>query len=86
LRRRSRIEVDIKDIQGILWPAKEHPMKSLAALVGVLLLLSGLFFAAQGAGYIQWPARSFMVDERNWIYYGALIALVGVVLLIASRR
>jgi hypothetical protein len=65
---------------------REHGMKSLAAFIGILLLLSGLFFAAQGAGYIQWPARSFMVDERNWIYYGAAIALAGVVLFVASRR
>ncbi len=61
-------------------------MKPLAALIGALLLLSGLFFAAQGAGYIQWPARSFMVDERSWIYYGAAIALAGVVLFVVSRR
>ena len=61
-------------------------MKPLVALVGVLLFLSGLFFAAQGAGYIQWPASSFMVDERNWIYYGIGIALVGLALVVASRR
>jgi hypothetical protein len=30
----------------------------------------GLFWAGQGADLIRWPAESFMVDARQWIYYG----------------
>ena len=58
----------------------------LALLAGVVLLAAGLLFIGQGWGLIRWPARSFMIDETRWIYYGAGIALAGLVLIIVSRR
>ncbi len=41
---------------------------------------------AQGAGYIRWPAESFMVSQTRWIYYGGAIALVGLLLVLIARR
>jgi hypothetical protein len=35
---------------------------------------------------IRWPARSFMIDETRWIYYGGAIAVVGLVLILVARR
>jgi hypothetical protein len=61
-------------------------MKSLGTFVGAILLLSGLFFAAQGLGYIQWPAESFMVNDGRLLYYGAGIALPGILLILVARR
>jgi hypothetical protein len=61
-------------------------MRSLLGVIGVLLLLCGVFFAAQGGGYVQWPAESFMVNDGHWIYYGAGIAVVGIVFIAVSRR
>jgi len=58
----------------------------LALLAGIVLLAAGLLFIGQGWGLIRWPARSFMIDETRWIYYGAGIALAGLVLIIVSRR
>lgn len=55
-------------------------------LAGVALLAAGLLFLGQGLGYIRWPAESFMIDETRWIYYGGGIAIVGLALIIASRR
>ena len=55
-------------------------------LLGILLLAAGLLFVGQGWGVIRWPAGSFMMDETRWIYYGAAIAVVGLVLIILSRR
>ena len=40
-------------------------MRSIALIVGVLLLIPGLFFAAQGAGIIMWPADSFMLANHG---------------------
>src|SRR3954469_5206063 len=60
-------------------------MKSLGTFVGAILLLSGLFFAAQGLGYIQWPAESFMGNDGRWFYYGAGIAFVGIVIIVVGR-
>jgi hypothetical protein len=53
---------------------------------GALLLVAGLFFAAQGAGWIAWPAESFMVSRSPWIGYGLAIAATGAVLVWAGRK
>ncbi len=58
----------------------------LFLLIGVLALAAGLLFVGQGLGYIPWPARSFMINETRWVYYGGAIAVVGLVLIIISRR
>ncbi len=54
--------------------------------VGALLLTAGLFFAAQGAGWVQWPPESFMVEQRQWIGYGLALAAIGAALIWKSRR
>lgn len=54
--------------------------------MGIVLVAAGLLFVGQGWGLIRWPARSFMIDETRWIYYGGAIALAGFVLIIVSRR
>jgi hypothetical protein len=61
-------------------------MKSLLMIIGVVLLVSGVFFAAQGTGTIPWPRESFMVNNGSWLYYGAGIAIVGLVLIVFARR
>jgi hypothetical protein len=65
--------------------AAQKPMKSLLLIAGILLLALGLLFAAQGSGYFPYPAESFMVGASNWVYYGGAIALIGIVLIFASR-
>jgi hypothetical protein len=61
-------------------------MKTLLLLIGIIALLAGLLFVGQGSGYIPWPAESFMISQTKWIYYGAAIAAVGVLLIIVGRR
>jgi hypothetical protein len=61
-------------------------MKSLLTLIGIIALLAGLVFMGQGSGYFPYPASSFMVSQARWIYYGAGIAVVGLLLLIFARR
>lgn len=61
-------------------------MRTPLALIGIIVLAAGLFFMAQGAGYLRWPAESFMVSETRWIYYGGGIALVGLLLMLIARR
>jgi hypothetical protein len=53
---------------------------------GLLLLVAGLIWAAQGSGYFPYPAASFMIDQRPWIFRGAITAACGVALLLWSRR
>ncbi len=62
-------------------------MKALLLLLGIAGLLTGLLFAGQGAGIINWPQSSFMVNNTQWILYGLVIAGIGLVLVgLASRR
>ncbi len=58
----------------------------LLLLIGIALLAAGLLFIGQGWGLIRWPARSFMIDETRWVYYGGGIAVAGLVLIVVSRR
>jgi hypothetical protein len=61
-------------------------MKNLFTIGGAALLAMGVLWALQGAGVIRWPAESFMIDARPWIYYGGATAIVGLAILILARR
>jgi len=61
-------------------------MRTLFILVGIVVAAAGLFFMAQGAGYIRWPAESFMISQTRWVYYGGAIALAGLLLVLIARR
>ncbi len=62
-------------------------MKAILLVLGIVAILAGLLFAGQGAGYINWPQTSMMVNSTEWILYGAIIAGVGLVLVgLASRK
>jgi hypothetical protein len=55
-------------------------------LLGLLMIVSGLVWAAQGSGLFPYPAQSFMIDSRPWIGWGLLMAAVGALVIWASRR
>ena len=61
-------------------------MKTLLLIVGIAALLIGLLWIGQGTGVIKWPASSFMLDQRPWALRGAILAVVGVALILFSRR
>ena len=61
-------------------------MRAAVTIFGILVLLMGLLWIGQGTGYIQWPETSFMIDQRIWALWGALLAVVGIVLIRIGRR
>jgi len=61
-------------------------MRTLFTLIGIIILAAGLLFVGQGLGYIRWPAESFMISQTKWIYYGAGIAVLGLLLTVVARR
>ncbi len=61
-------------------------MKFALLIVGLLLLLSGLLWAGQGLGWIMWPKSSFMLQDMKWAYIGGTTALIGLALVVISRR
>jgi hypothetical protein len=61
-------------------------MKTLVLVLGVLAMLVGLVWIGQGSGYFPYPKSSFMIDQRPWIWWGLLLAAVGVAAVYFSRR
>ena len=61
-------------------------MKIVFFALGIVALLMGALWIGQGMGLVNWPASSFMIDQRPWATRGAFLALFGLVLLAASRR
>jgi hypothetical protein len=61
-------------------------MKTVLMIVGVAALLMGVLWIGQGLGYVHWPASSFMLDQRPWATRGAILAVMGLVLIVFARR
>ena len=55
-------------------------------IVGFLALAIGLLWIGQGTGIVAWPQSSFMISQIQWAYYGAALAVVGVILIWRGRR
>ena len=74
----------LRTFGGSLFNARD--MKAALLIVGILAVLMGLLWVGQGLGIVDWPASSFMIGERSWVTRGALLAFVGLILIVASRR
>jgi hypothetical protein len=61
-------------------------MQALLTVIALVLLIMGLFFMGQGSGYFPYPAGSFMIGQSCWVYYGAAIAVAGLLLIVVARR
>jgi len=61
-------------------------LRTLVAIIGVLAVLMGLLWVGQGLGIIHWPASSFMLDQRIWSLWGALLAIGGAGMILWGRR
>ncbi|MBV8975847.1 MAG: hypothetical protein JOZ13_00545 [Alphaproteobacteria bacterium] len=60
-------------------------MRIVLTVLGVLMFLSGVLWALQGAGIVMWPADSFMLKEKQWILYGILTANFGLLQIYLAR-
>jgi hypothetical protein len=61
-------------------------VKTALLIVGILALLVGVIWIGQGTGYFPYPAASFMINETPWAYRGAVLAVVGLIAVVVSRR
>jgi len=64
----------------------DQKMRALLTVIGIILLIAGIVFMGQGSGYFPYPAESFMISQSRWIYYGAAIAVAGLLLVVVARR
>ena len=61
-------------------------MKSLLRVLGIAAVLMGLLWVGQGTGLVHWPASSFMIDQRPWVVRGAILTVIGMIMVAASRK
>ena len=50
-------------------------------IIGIILIISGIIFNFQGQGMIG-PESSFMYQSEDWINYGIVISMAGVILVL----
>ena len=60
--------------------------RTVQLIVGSLMVLLGLVWMGQGSGYFPYPAESFMINQTPWIYWGILLAGVGLAVILLSRK
>ena len=61
-------------------------LRPILMIVGVLCALMGLLWIGQGLGYINWPASSFMLRQTEWADRGAVVAVIGLLMMLVARR
>ncbi|TXC70081.1 hypothetical protein FSB78_03290 [Sphingomonas ginsenosidivorax] len=61
-------------------------LRPVLIVIGVLAALMGMLWIGQGLGYVHWPQSSFMLDQRPWADRGAVLAVLGLALILAARR
>lgn len=60
-------------------------MRVTLAVIGIVLIGSGLVWIAQGLN-LSFAPRSFMTADRSWILIGAIAVVGGAVLLGRARQ
>jgi hypothetical protein len=61
-------------------------LRILLAILGFLMILAGIVWAAQGSGIFPYPAESFMINQSKWIFYGIAMAVAGAIVVFLSQK
>jgi hypothetical protein len=61
-------------------------LRTTLLIAGLLAILIGLIWIGQGTGYFPYPASSFMINQMPWVYWGLLLAALGLIAALVSRR
>lgn len=61
-------------------------LRIILSILGVLMMLVGLVWIGQGTGVFPYPASSFMINSKPWIWWGLLLAVAGVIVFVVSRK
>ncbi|MBY2993370.1 hypothetical protein HF263_13400 [Rhizobium leguminosarum] len=60
--------------------------RTVGYAVGLLLILLGLIWIAQGSGYFPYPASSFMINQSIWVLWGGIMAAAGIAVTVIISR
>jgi hypothetical protein len=69
----------------VIFHRYDRAMRTLLVVLGVVLVLAGLVWVAQGLN-LPFAPRSFMTSDRTWILVGAMTMVAGAVLIGWGRR
>ncbi|OCX69321.1 hypothetical protein A6P07_16725, partial [Acidithiobacillus thiooxidans] len=72
--------------RGVALHFRARPALVILSIIGIFLMLSGLLFFLQGTGIFPYPKSSFMINETIWIIRGAILFVVGLIVLLIGRR
>ncbi|MBY2965242.1 hypothetical protein HF251_21525 [Rhizobium leguminosarum] len=61
-------------------------LRTVGYAVGLLLILLGLIWIAQGSGYFPYPASSFMINQSIWVLWGSIMAAAGIAVTVIISR
>lgn len=61
-------------------------LKGVMTIVGVAMVVMGGLWVLQGLGLVRWPSDSFMLGDILWTRNGAILAAVGLLLIVLGRR
>jgi hypothetical protein len=61
-------------------------MRNAMTIIGALIAIAGLIWAAQGAGWFPYPRTSFMIDNSRWIWIGLATAAGGAAIALLAQR
>ncbi|MGO7584170.1 hypothetical protein ACC689_17795 [Rhizobium ruizarguesonis] len=60
--------------------------RTVGYVVGLLMILLGLIWIAQGSGYIPYPSSSFMINQSIWVLWGSIMAVAGIAVTVIISR
>ncbi|NEH50835.1 hypothetical protein GR210_18855 [Rhizobium leguminosarum] len=60
--------------------------RTVGYVVGLLMILLGLIWIAQGSGYFPYPASSFMINQSIWALWGGIMAAAGIAVTVIISR
>ncbi|MBY3120522.1 hypothetical protein [Rhizobium laguerreae] len=60
--------------------------RTVGYVVGLLMILLGLIWIAQGSGYFPYPASSFMINQSIWILWWSIMAAAGIAVTVIISR
>ena len=61
-------------------------LKSILGIIGIAAILVGGMWVLQGLDIVRWPASSFMLGDTTWTRNGAILAVVGAIMLWFARK
>lgn len=61
-------------------------MRMVMKIIGIAAILIGLLWIGQGTGLIMWPSYSFMLQQGQWAVNGAILAIIGAIIVWWSSR